>query len=112
MRRLHMDTCLLTGVALKRTGAALDSTGGMRTQELKLRVQRADYVIDPVAVAEAMLRYAVSHRRWWNPTALCAMPLADNSATGCPATTSPIQVNGTASSATERSSAPMQTHSS
>jgi anti-sigma28 factor (negative regulator of flagellin synthesis) len=32
----------------------------MRTHELKLRIQRADYQVDPAVVAEAMLRHAVS----------------------------------------------------
>ena len=62
--------------ALKREAAALDSCRAMRTQELKLRIQRADYVVDPVAVAEAMLRHALSQRRWWNPVAACATPPA------------------------------------
>ena len=38
----------------------------------RLRVQRADYVVDPAAVADAMMRHAVSQRRWWNPRSVAA----------------------------------------
>jgi hypothetical protein len=100
------------GAALKRDPVALDSCHAMRIHELKLRIARADYVVDPVAVAEAMLRHAVSHRRWWNPIALCAIPPADSATSGRPATTDPIHVNGAASSAAARSSRPTQTHNS
>jgi hypothetical protein len=101
-----------TRPALKRDLAALDSCRAMRTHELKLRIQRADYVVDPVAVAEAMFRHALSHRRWWNPIALRRMPSIESLASGWPATTDPIHVNGTARSAAPRSSGPTQTHSS
>ncbi|MDX6720801.1 MAG: hypothetical protein QOJ63_3055 [Solirubrobacteraceae bacterium] len=97
---------------LKREGVAFDSCRAMRTQELKLSIQRADYVVDPVAVAEAMLRHALSHRRWWNPIALCVTPPADSVTSGWPPTTDPTQVNGAARSAARRSSGPTQTQSS
>ena len=51
-----------------------DSCRGMRTEELKRRIQHANYVIDVAAVAEAMLRHAISHRRWWNPSTVCEAP--------------------------------------
>jgi len=89
-----------------------DSCRAMRTQELKLRIQRADYVVDPDVVAEAMLRHAVSHRRWWNPVAVCALPPADSRASGAPAATDPTHVNGAAASAASRSPGATQTHSS
>jgi hypothetical protein len=100
------------GVPLKRETVALDSCHAMRTHELKLRIQRADYVIDPVAVAEAMLRHALSHRRWWNPIAVRVIPPADSITSGWPATADPIQVNGAARSAARRSSGPTQTNNS
>ena len=86
-------------VVLKRGRAALDNSRGMRMQELKLRVQSADYIVDSVLVAEAMLRHAVSHRRCWNPRAVWAMPAASSSTPGGPARTMPIQVNGAADAA-------------
>ena len=98
--------------ALKRTAAALDSHHGMRTQELKLRVQRADYVIDPAAVAEAMIRHAVSHRRWWNPRTVCRTPPALSTTSGGPSLTVPIQVSDAADSVAERSARPTHTHNS
>src|SRR5688500_14683688 len=81
---------------LKRDPSMLDSCRAMRTQELKLRIQRADYVVDPIVVAEAMLRHAVSHRRWWNPVAVRATPPADSRTSGSPAFTDPTHVNGAA----------------
>jgi hypothetical protein len=48
--------------ALKGDAAALDSCRAMRTHDLRLRIQRADYVVDPAAVAEAMLRHALDAR--------------------------------------------------
>ena len=84
---------------LKPDAAALDTCRGMRMQELKLRIQRADYVVDPALVAEAMLRHAVSYKRCWKPRTVWATP-ADFSATfGGPSATLPIQVSGTADSA-------------
>ena len=84
---------------LKHDANLLDTCRGMRTQELKLRIQRADYVVDPALVAEAMLRHAVSYRRCWNPRMDWATP-ADISVTfGGPSATRPIQVSGTADSA-------------
>jgi hypothetical protein len=112
MRHLARNTCPYSSAALKRTEVALDIKGGMRTEELKLRVQRADYVVDPAAVAEAMLRHAVSHRRWWNPSAGCSMPREHRTAPGAPATTSPTQVNAAADAASARASASKQTQSS
>lgn len=98
--------------ALKRGGGALDSCRAMRIHELRLRIQRADYVIDPVIVAEAMFRHALSQRRWWNPIAACGRPAASMTTSGWPATTEPIHVNGTASSAAARSSEATQAQSS
>jgi len=110
------DLCQLSvepaRIALKRRGWAFDIAGGMRTQELKRRVQRADYVVDPAAVAAAMLRHAVSHRRWWNPRTVCTTPPAKNTASGGPASTSPIQVSDAADSISERMSGAAQMHSS
>ena len=83
---------------LKHDAEALDTAAGMRLQELKLRVQRADYVVDPALVAAAMLRHAVSQRRCWKPRADWAMPADSNSTPGGPARTTPIQLNGTAPS--------------
>ena len=73
------------GSALKRATRALDSRRAMRTQELKRRIELAEYVVDPEAVADAMLRHAVSQRRWWNPLADCSMPSSDSSTPGSPA---------------------------
>lgn len=98
--------------ALKCDAGALDTGRGMRTQELKLRIARAEYAIDPRAVADAMLRHAISHRRWWNPVAACLTPPADSTTSGGPATTAPIHVNGAASSAAARSPGATQTQSS
>lgn len=97
---------------LKPRDGALDSCPAMRIQELRLRIQRADYVIDPRLVAEAMFRHALSHRRWWNPVAVCARPAASMVTSGWPAATDPIHVNGAASSAPARSSGSTQTQSS
>lgn len=98
--------------ALKGDAPALDTGRGMRTRELKLRIARAEYVIDPRAVAEAMLRHAISHRRWWNPDAACLTPPADSTTCGGPATTVPIHVNAAAASAAARSPGATQTQSS
>lgn len=106
---IHADGA---GMVLKRGGAALDSGRAMRTQELKLRIQSADYVVDPAAVAEAMLRHALSQRRWWNPVAACATPSADSTTSGVPASTDPTHVNGAADSAAERSPGATHTQSS
>ena len=86
-------------LALKRGGRALDTSRGMRLQEIKLRVQSADYAVDAVLVAEAMLRHAISHRRCWNPDALWATPAVSSSTPGRPARTTPTQVNGAADAA-------------
>ena len=73
----------------------------MRTHELKLRIERADYDVDPFILAEAMLRHAISQRRWWNPVADRATPAADSTTSGEPALTSPIHVNRTAAAAAD-----------
>ena len=84
---------------LNRFPAPLDSCREMRTKELKLRVQRANYVIDPAIVAKAMLRHAVSHRRCWKPRVAWAMPADSSVTSGGPSRTLPIQVSGAADSA-------------
>lgn len=101
-----------TARALKPTAPALDSHRVMRTLELKMRVQRADYAVDPAAVAAAMIRHAVSYRRWWNPLASCRIPLARRTTSGGPSPTVPIQVSGAADSLAERSAPPTHTHNS
>ena len=98
--------------ALKRGPCALDSGRAMRTHELKLRIERADYDVDPFILAEAILRHAISHRRWWNPVAACGTPPDDSATSGEPATTPPIHVNGTAAATAARSPGATQTHSS
>ncbi len=97
---------------LKRADASLDSCRAMRIHELRLRIQRADYVVDPVIVAEAMFRHALSQRRWWNPVAVCAPSAASMTTSGWPDATEPIHVNGAAASAAARSSEATQTQSS
>ena len=84
---------------LKDDGEPLDTAAGMRLQELKLRVARADYIIDPALVAAAMLRRAVSQRRCWKPRAVCAVPFDSSTTSGAPARTLPIQVSDAADSA-------------
>lgn len=98
--------------ALKRDAPALDRGRGMRTQDLKLRIARAEYVIDPRAVADAMLRHAISHRRWWNPRADRLAPPADSTTSGGPSATDPIHVSDAAASSASRSRAAPQTQSS
>jgi hypothetical protein len=98
--------------ALKQTVRPLDSGPGMRTQELKLRVQRADYIIDPAIVAAAVIRHAISHRRCWNPRTVCATPAALSTTSAGPSETAPIQVSAAADSAAERSARATHTHSS
>lgn len=84
---------------LKRGEDALDTCRGMRMQDLKLRVERADYVVDPALVAEAMLRHAISQRRCWKPRAGWATPADSSSAPGGPSRTTPIHVSPAADSA-------------
>jgi hypothetical protein len=98
--------------ALKENGTAFDSDRAMRLQELKMRVQRADYEVDPPTVAVAMIRHAVSQRRWWNPRTFCATPPAFSTSAGGPAATVPIHVSGAADSAAARSARPKHTHNS
>jgi len=85
--------------SLKHGGRALDTSPGMRMQELKLRVQLADYAVDPALVAEAMLRRAVSHRRCWNPRTAWTAPADSSTRSAGPARTVPTQVTGAADSA-------------
>lgn len=98
--------------ALKRGDDAFDTERAMRIRQLKLQVQRADYVIDPPMVATAMIRHAVSQRRWWNPRTSRATPPASSTTSGGPSATSPIHVSGAANSAAARSRAATQTHNS
>ncbi len=98
--------------ALKRGPVALDEDHAMRLQELKDRVQRSDYAVDPAAVAAAIIRHTVSYRRWWNPRASCFTPPALSTSSGGPASTLPIQVSGAAASAAARSSRATHTQSS
>lgn len=98
--------------ALKRSVEPLDSSPTMRAQEIRSRVQRADYAIDPALVAQAMLRHAISHRRCWKPRAACATPADSSSTPPGPSQTTPIQVSCTADSAARRSASPTQTSSS
>ena len=95
---------------LKHDAEALDIAAGMRLQELKLRVQGADYVVDPALVAAAMLRHALSQRRCWNPRVVCAAPAASSTTSGDPSRTPPIHVRAAADSASARS--PGDTHTS
>ena len=85
--------------SLKHHRDALDSSRGMRLQEIKQRVQSADYDVDPALVAEAMLRHALSQRRCWKPRTSCATPADSSSAFAGPSSTVPIQVTGAADSA-------------
>jgi hypothetical protein len=98
--------------ALKREGISLDSGLAMRTHELRLRIEQSQYSIDPHAVADAMLRHAISHRRWWNPCGVRATPPADSVTPGGPSATTPTHVSSAARSAAPRSSGATQTHSS
>jgi hypothetical protein len=98
--------------ALKPTDPAFDSEHAMRLDDLKMRVQRADYAIDPATVAVAMIRHSISQMRWWNPRTFCVTPAALSATAGGPSATMPIQVSGAADSAAARSSRPTQTHNS
>lgn len=97
---------------LKQTGAAFDSERAMRLHEIKVRVQRADYAVDPSTVAVAMIRHSVSQRRWWNPRTSCGTPAAFSTSPGGPSVTVPTHVSGTADSAAARSSRPKHAHNS
>ncbi len=101
-----------TNRALKGEPAPFDSALAMRTQELKARIERAEYVVDPRAVADAMLRRAISQRRCWNPATDRRTPSHHSATPGSPAATVPTQVSGAAASAAARSSGETQTHSS
>jgi hypothetical protein len=81
---------------LKPVDPALDSERAMRLHELKTRIQRSDYDVDPGTVAAAVLRHAVSHRRWWKPRTSMLTPPACSSASGGPARTLPMNVSATA----------------
>ena len=87
------------GELLKRRGAALDTCRDMRTQDLKWRLEREDYVVDLALVAEAMLRHAVSYKRCWNPRTDRAMPADVNATFAGPSATVPIHVTRAADSA-------------
>ena len=100
------------GTALKRGATALDSAIAMRIHDIRLRFERAEYSVDPHAVADAMLRHAISHRRCWNPAGVRATPPADSRTPGGPSTTEPTHVSGVARSAAPRSPGATQTHSS
>ena len=84
---------------LKPGDGTFDTAAGMRLQDLKLRVERADYTVDPALVAAAMLRHAVSQRRCWKPAVVCAAPADSSTTSGGPPRTSPIHVSGAADSA-------------
>lgn len=85
--------------SLKRRSEPLDTFCEMHMDEIKLRIQRADYVVDPALVAEAMLRRALSHRRCWKPRAAWETPPDSSLTAGDPSRTTPIQVNPAADSA-------------
>lgn len=87
-------------------------TASMRTTELRRRIECADYTVEPMIVAEAMLRHALSYRRWWNPIVLCRIPAADIATPGVPSVTNPIHVSDAAASAALRSPGATQMHSS
>gem|GEM_PF-5355428 len=99
----------LLGDALKAQPAALDRDRVMRLHELKASVQRSDYVVDPPVVARAMLRHAVSQRRWWNPRTCLGSPPARKATPGGPSATVPTQLNGASDAG---ASLARQTHSS
>jgi hypothetical protein len=82
--------------ALKPMTNSFDSDRDMRLHELKARIQRSDYDVDPGTVAAALLRHAVSYRRWWNPRTSMLLPPALNTASGGPACTLPMHVRPTA----------------
>jgi hypothetical protein len=95
--------------ALKCTAPAFDSDRAMHMHDLKARIQRADYVIDPAMVAVAMIRHAISQRRWWNPCASWRTAPALSTTSGGPSPTVPIQVSGAPGTSIARST---QTHNS
>jgi hypothetical protein len=101
-----------TPATLKQTRPALDSDRGMQTQELKLRVQRADYVVDPQVVAAAIIRHAISHRRCWKPRTVLGTPPAHSTTSAGPSPTVPIQVSGVADSVAAQSAGATHTHNS
>jgi hypothetical protein len=81
-------------------------------QELKLRVQRADYVVDPEVVAAAIIRHAISQRRCWKPRTVLRTPPALSTTSAGPSQTVPIQVSGAADSVAGRSAGATHTHNS
>ena len=88
-----------------------DIAHGMRMHQLRARVQRAEYVVDADAVAEAYLRHAVSYSRCWKPRAERG-PLASDSVTPAgPAVARPTHVTPTAAAPAALASG-TQTHSS
>lgn len=97
---------------LKSVPDVLDRQRVMRVQQLKLRVQEADYVVDPAVVAEAILRHSISHMRCWYPRAVRSTAPAQSLTAGDPAITAPIQVTATDDSTSARLDAGAQKHSS
>jgi hypothetical protein len=81
---------------LKPVTDSFDSDRDMRLHELKARIQRSDYHVDPGTVAAAVIRHAISHRRWWKPRTSILVPSACSSASGGPACTLPMHVSPTA----------------
>ncbi len=101
------------GTPVKGLRSALDTDRGMRIEDIKQRVERADYVVDPAVVAEAMLRRVVAYRRCWKPDSSWGTPPEQRLARGGPARTCPTQVSaGTAAAAAAASWSATQTHSS
>lgn len=96
---------------LKSVPGPPDASSAMRIQELKRAVQSADYVVDPDVVADAMLRRAVSYRRWWKPRSTAGTPAQTRFASPGPERTRPTHVTPAASAAA-KPSGPTQTHSS
>jgi hypothetical protein len=96
---------------LKRGGRSDDTLRGMNVYEIKRRVEHADYEVDPVLVTEAMLRHALSYRRWWNPRMEHLAPPETRFTRSGPVVTRPTHVTPTAS-APARAGSGTQTHSS
>ena len=85
--------------ALKAATAALDIRCVMRMQDLKLCVERSDYIVDPALVAAALLRKNVSYRRCWKPRVAWTAPSQSSSTPARPSWTAPIHASGAADSA-------------
>ncbi len=53
---------------MRKSEGSTPELQAMHVERLKQRVARADYVIDPMAVAEALLRHTTPrHERVWAP---------------------------------------------